>query len=168
MFAGIADGLLNAVKGVVNKLIDGINWVIKQPFKFLNGILNLIRNIGFLGIEPFKGLWKQDPLSAPEIPKFKTGGFADFTGPAWLDGTKSAPEAVLNAEQTKAFMRLANNLDKFDANGYNAATGNSINIESIEFKVDSMSSVEDGEIAFDAFVQKFKEIGSQKGLHING
>ena len=36
--------------------------------------------------------------------KFKTGGIADFTGPAWLDGTPSAPEAVLNAAQTK-FLR---------------------------------------------------------------
>jgi hypothetical protein len=34
---------------------------------------------------------------------FKTGGLADFTGPAWLDGTKSNPEYILNAEQTKAF-----------------------------------------------------------------
>jgi hypothetical protein len=29
---------------------------------------------------------------------FKTGGLADFTGPAWLDGTKSKPEYILNAE----------------------------------------------------------------------
>ena len=35
---------------------------------------------------------------------YKTGGIADFTGPAWLDGTPSAPEAVLNAAQTK-FLR---------------------------------------------------------------
>jgi hypothetical protein len=29
---------------------------------------------------------------------FKTGGLADFTGPAWLDGTKSKPEYVLNSK----------------------------------------------------------------------
>ena len=28
---------------------------------------------------------------------FKTGGLADFTGPAWLDGTNTKPEAVLTA-----------------------------------------------------------------------
>jgi hypothetical protein len=27
---------------------------------------------------------------------YKTGGLADFTGPAWLDGTKARPELVLN------------------------------------------------------------------------
>jgi hypothetical protein len=29
---------------------------------------------------------------------FKTGGLADFTGPAWLDGTPSKPEYILNAK----------------------------------------------------------------------
>jgi hypothetical protein len=37
---------------------------------------------------------------------YKTGGLADFTGPAWLDGTKSKPEYILNADQTKAFFTL--------------------------------------------------------------
>ena len=43
--------------------------------------------------------------------KFATGGFADFTGPAWLDGTKKKPEAVLNALQTKHFIQFTNVLD---------------------------------------------------------
>lgn len=37
---------------------------------------------------------------------FKTGGLADFTGPAWLDGTPSDPEIVLNADDSKNFMAL--------------------------------------------------------------
>jgi hypothetical protein len=35
-----------------------------------------------------------------EVKAYKTGGLADFTGPAWLDGTKSRPELVLNAKDT--------------------------------------------------------------------
>jgi len=38
--------------------------------------------------------------------KYKTGGLADFTGPAWLDGTKSKPELVLNARDTQNFIQL--------------------------------------------------------------
>lgn len=38
--------------------------------------------------------------------KFKTGGLADFTGPAWLDGTPSKPEYILNADQTARFFEL--------------------------------------------------------------
>ena len=38
--------------------------------------------------------------------KFLEGGLADFTGPAWLDGTKSSPELVLNATDTRNFIML--------------------------------------------------------------
>ena len=39
--------------------------------------------------------------------RYKKGGLANFTGPAWLDGTKTKPEAVLNNVQTEAFLKLA-------------------------------------------------------------
>ena len=45
---------------------------------------------------------------------YKTGGLADFTGPAWLDGTKSKPEYILNAEQTKSFFTLVDILSSLD------------------------------------------------------
>ena len=38
--------------------------------------------------------------------KYKTGGLADFTGPAWLDGTKSKPEIVLNQRDSANFIQL--------------------------------------------------------------
>lgn len=34
------------------------------------------------------------------------GGLADYTGPAWLDGTPSKPELVLNARDTENFIQL--------------------------------------------------------------
>ena len=33
--------------------------------------------------------------------QYKEGGLVDFTGPAWVDGTKQRPEAFLSAEDTK-------------------------------------------------------------------
>ena len=50
------------------------------------------------------------------VSAFKTGGLADFTGPAWLDGTKSRPEYVLNADQTERFFKLIDILDSFKSN----------------------------------------------------
>ena len=43
---------------------------------------------------------------------FKSGGLADYTGPAWLDGTPSKPELVLNAKDTQNFLALRDVLDK--------------------------------------------------------
>lgn len=38
--------------------------------------------------------------------KYLTGGLADYTGLAWLDGSKSKPELVLNAKDTENFIIL--------------------------------------------------------------
>ena len=44
--------------------------------------------------------------------EFAAGGIADFTGPAWLDGTPSKPELVLNAADTKNFLALKDVLSR--------------------------------------------------------
>lgn len=41
-----------------------------------------------------------------QLLKYETGGLANFTGPAWLDGTKSSPELVLNSTDTRNFIML--------------------------------------------------------------
>ena len=81
--------------------------------------------------------------------KFKTGGLADFTGPAWLDGTKSKPEYILNADQTKSFFQLVDVLGslKSGASQSSQITGDSIydvdiNVESIgsDYDVEQLAS----------------------------
>ena len=86
-------------------------------------------------------------LLLDNFPKFKTGGLADFTGPAWLDGTKSNPEYVLNAGQTKAFFTLVDVLSSLKSNsGIAQNIGESsydidINVESIgsDYDVERMA-----------------------------
>jgi hypothetical protein len=48
---------------------------------------------------------------------FATGGLADFTGPAWLDGTRSNPELVLNSRDTQNFIELKDTLADMRKNG---------------------------------------------------
>jgi hypothetical protein len=73
-----------------------------------------------------------------KLRKYKTGGIADFTGPAWLDGTPSRPEYVLNAEQTERFFSLIDILEKYDSGTNSDGSGGdnyfdiSINVEKIE------------------------------------
>lgn len=40
-------------------------------------------------------------IKKERLKKFKKGGLIDFTGPAWVDGSKTKPEGIVNAEQTK-------------------------------------------------------------------
>lgn len=46
------------------------------------------------------------------LQRFATGGLSTQTGPAWLDGTPSKPELVLNAQDTKNFIALKDVLSK--------------------------------------------------------
>ena len=48
---------------------------------------------------------------------YKTGGLADFTGPAWLDGTKARPELVLNQQDTQNFIQLKDILSSLFSRG---------------------------------------------------
>jgi len=73
IFSGVVDGVANVFKTIVNAIISGINKVIAVPFDVINGLLNKIRNISILGVAPFKGLWKQNPLPVPQIPKLEVG-----------------------------------------------------------------------------------------------
>lgn len=103
-----------------------------------------------------------------DIVGYSTGGLNTSTGLAMLHGTTSQPEAVLNALQTKTFIKFTSALDSLTAQGsaVGGGLGSSVNIESIKFQVDNMSSEEDGRKAFTAFVDRFNEIGKQKGLSV--
>ena len=100
---------------------------------------------------------------------FATGGLVTKTGMAMLHGSEQSPEYVLNALQTKHFLDFTDVLSKMysNVNGATPQMGSSINVGSISFEVESMSSPEDGERAFNMFVDKFKEIGNQTGIKIN-
>lgn len=50
---------------------------------------------------------------------FKHGGLADYTGPAWIDGTPTEPEMVLDAKDTENFIALKDAMRSI-ANGDNA------------------------------------------------
>lgn len=89
----------------------------------------------------------QNKYARGEIPIpsaiYKTGGIADFTGPAWLDGTPTQPELVLNAEDTQNMLKAVeiirevketspeqsagalDKIKKFDTGGYTGDWGTS-------------------------------------------
>lgn len=71
---------------------------------------------------------------------YKTGGLADFTGPAWLDGTKSRPEYILNADQTKAFFNLVDVLGSLQTGKTEPAQNSGDNTYDIDINVESIGS----------------------------
>lgn len=83
--------------------------------------------------------------------QYANGGLVDYTGPAWVDGTKANPEAFLSAEDTKLLkskifsnstyslrstLEAIENLGKTFANiSTNENGGQSINIEKLEVAI---------------------------------
>lgn len=88
------------------------------------------------------------------LPKYKTGGIADFTGPAWLDGTKSRPEMVLNQRDTQNFIQLKDILSGLLGHGnFNSSETNGDVYYNIDINVERISSDYD----IDEVVNKIKQ-----------
>lgn len=100
----------------------------KQPLTYEKNLLGSYYVVRSSGLSTYK--------------KYKTGGLADYTGPAWLDGTKSRPELVLNQKDTQNFLQLKDVLGAFMKQ--NKVTNNSTSVGDtvydISISVEKMTS----------------------------
>lgn len=102
IFEGFVEGVSSVFKSIANRIISGINSVISSPFNKINSLLNKIRTITVLGLQPFKGLWSNNPLPVPRIPTFATGGFPE-------DGLFMANHGELVGQFSNGKTAVANN-----------------------------------------------------------
>lgn len=94
---------------------------------------------------------------------FASGGLTSRTGPAWLDGTFSEPEYVLNARQTDAFLRLADVLpNMMQGNNTTTTTFGGINLNLV-MNVDQIASDYD----VDRIADRVKDIVYNAGQYRN-
>lgn len=117
IFDGIKDGIASVFKTVVNGLIGGINKVIAFPFNKINGMLNSIRDISILGIEPFKGLWERNPLSVPQIPKLAKGAVIPGGSP-FMAILGDQPRGMTNIEAPLDTIRQAVKMELDNVGSY--------------------------------------------------
>ena len=95
--------------------------------------------------------------------KYETGGLADFTGPAWLDGTKSRPEYILNAAQTERFFSLVDVLEKYEPNEKSGKSGD--NYFEIEINVEKLENDYDVEKVADKIRRMIYEDASYRNVN---
>ena len=131
------------------------------------GEIKTIRGVRMVYFSPAGGyietrhFQKQGKWGASER-YYRSGGMVDYTGPAWVDGNKTHPEAFLSAYQTEQIGALAKSLDPSTIN--NATTNSNVTFGSINFNVASMSSAADGKKALDIFVQGANDMMAKKGI----
>ena len=98
--------------------------------------------------------------------RYKTGGLADFTGPAWLDGTKSHPELVLNQQDTKNFIVLKDILaDALGAMSGKTSSQGGDNYFDIDIIVDEIGSDYDVDQLSERIKQNIYEDGMYRNVN---
>lgn len=98
-----------------------------------------------------------------EVKAYKTGGLADFTGPAWLDGTRSRPELVLNAKDTQNFIQLKNILGSLMSGTSKTTENSGDSTYDIDINVERISSDYDVE----QMAEKIKDLINQDARYRN-
>lgn len=87
---------------------------------------------------------------------YKTGGLADYTGPAWLDGTPSKPELVLNARDTENFIQLKDILS--DLRGFKGKTSQTDRVGDIYYDVQISVDKISNDYDVEKMAEKIKKI----------
>lgn len=104
---------------------------------------------------------------------YLNGGLADYTGYAWVDGTKARPEAFLDADDTKLlanFIDYAKKSEPIPATTINSAksniqSGNNVNINSVDITIESgvIEDKTDAEMVGTTIAEQLMKIARKSG-----
>ena len=119
-------------------------------------------------------------MVGPVVPHYKSGGMANFTGLAWLDGTPQEPEGILNPYQTKLFETMVKALERLgtiqvptmpNLSDMDLSGSGSVSVGDIIVNVDNLDTDDDYETVADKVYQILMErIGKTAivgGIRIN-
>lgn len=95
--------------------------------------------------------------------QYKTGGLANYTGIAWLDGTKSKPELVLNAKDTENFITLKDILSDLFRTGTGRTKNSGDNYYDFHITVEQIANDYDVE----RMIQKVKDEINKDAIYRN-
>ena len=102
--------------------------------------------------------------TSKNIKRYATGGLNTQSGLAWLDGTASSPELVLNARDTQNFIELKDVLTNLKSNGGLNLNGGD-NYYDIKVQVDSLGSDYDVDKAIDRIKARLAQDGAYRNVN---
>lgn len=126
-----------------------------------------------VGLEKYKkkrAQTKEDRIMASKgVYKYASGGLVDYTGPAWVDGTKANPEAFLSAADTANIAKLRDVLSiAFDPTTptYPNSQSTSNATYNITIEVDSIASDYDVDQAVSHLQSKIQQASGYRNINI--
>lgn len=138
--SGAKGNAVKAIQYALNKLNYGNSGTESVDGIFGSGTVSAVKAFQkAMGI-PADGVVGNKTREKFKIKGYLKGGLADYTGPAWMDGTPSKPELVLDAKDTQNFIVLKNILaDVFEGhNGVSEKSGD--NYFEIHIEVDKLEN----------------------------
>ena len=107
----------------------------------------------------YKGRNKDDKIAKNRV--YKSGGYVNYTGPAWVDGTPGQPEAFLDAQDTRNFEQLRDILSSVMTNPTAQASNNYQGNYTIEINVGTLGDGYTVDDLADEIEEKIYERNSQ-------
>ena len=159
-----------------NKRYSDTGYVSKRQAQ--NGANNHIDRLRSGATKAEADRWES--LARDTLYVYKNGGIADFTGPAWLDGSKRNPERILSPYQTKLFESMVQALEKMSTisipsmpnfGGITAGSESNVSVGDIIVNVDNLDTDDD----YEELARKVSEVLMERigrtavvgGLRIN-
>lgn len=113
---------------------------------------------------------KGKPKWQARLYRYASGGYVDYTGPAWVDGTKNKPEYMLNARQTLQFENLISALDILTNNNSLSSIKDNSVPKSVQYNlsinVDQISSDYDVDQMVERVEKKILDASKYRNINI--
>ena len=101
---------------------------------------------------------------------YATGGLVDYTGPAWVDGTKSRPEAFLNPIQTNLIARLVAGLEiqgTSPSQYLSDSSYSTVTIGNITIQTNELNTAQDFGKAGETLAESLQRAMGERGIRVN-
>ena len=169
------DEAMNNVEGLwqefVNMQKEDQEALFKQYGEEFQNVTALAAEVAAENLSHFLDAVEGRGIMQPDgtVHKYAEGGLVDFTGPAWVDGSKTAPEAFLDPEDTANIGMLAQGLRAMVGNIFNKdnntnsadlADVSTLNIEEFNINVGLAGNmIETGKDIADGFMKAIRDLG---------
>ncbi len=156
---------VRAIQYALNQLGYGNSGTAKMDGYFGSGTRTAVKAFQAANGISADGIVGKNTREKFKIHGYKTGGLADYTGPAWLDGTKTHPELVLNAKDTENFIALKDILSKALTGNSSTSQSSGDNYYEIHINVDEIGSDYDVDQLASRIKEKINEDASYRNVN---
>lgn len=163
----------NAQIDMLNESVDQIN----DGVKVIAGLMG-IEGSNYKFTPAADGtviLQKKDGDTWTEWSPYAEGGLVDYTGPAFVHGTPTAPEAFLSSVDTKNMQALMSALDYVMKNSWGNSTADAdinasnvtVQIDKVDVHTDELNNNQDFASAGQIFATEFANAITRRGINLN-